>query len=172
MSSQYDDLEKLADLNNKGIISEEEFNKEKAKILNIRNSAATTEASLSSNEKMSKLDNNAMGTLVIIRPSAIYGAAIICNINIDECKVGKVSHGETFSISLPVGHHKLSVIADYNEKTIVGSLTKITSQLLRLDNMSSSFMSATPLLINIHEGQTVKFKLLIGIASVKLEPLS
>jgi hypothetical protein len=34
MSSKYDDLEKLADLKNKSIITEEEFNKKKAQILN------------------------------------------------------------------------------------------------------------------------------------------
>ncbi len=34
MSSKYDDLEKLADLKNKGIITEEEFNLKKAQILN------------------------------------------------------------------------------------------------------------------------------------------
>lgn len=35
MSSKYDDLEKLADLKNKGIITEEEFNEKKVQILNL-----------------------------------------------------------------------------------------------------------------------------------------
>ena len=45
MSSQYDDLEKLADLKNKGIITEEEFNLKKAQILNSDSKTTNTKPS-------------------------------------------------------------------------------------------------------------------------------
>ena len=171
MSSQYDDLEKLADLKNKGIITEEEFNKQKAKILNIHNSAASSEISRSSNEKTSKLGNNSVGTLVIVRPSSMSSTAFMYNITIDENKVGKVSNGETFSASLPVGQHKVLIQADYDDSKLFSVGMKMVSKMLFSESKISSSMPSTFSLINISEGQTVKFKLHIGLGSVKLKPL-
>jgi len=48
MASKYDDLEKLAELRDKGIITEEEFNKKKSEILNLSAQTDSNEASKTS----------------------------------------------------------------------------------------------------------------------------
>ena len=53
MSSKYDDLEKLADLMNKGIITEEEFNEQKAKILNLSSNSKCTTGTTNSKKSSS-----------------------------------------------------------------------------------------------------------------------
>lgn len=60
MSSKYDDLEKLADLKNKGIITEEEFLAKKREILNAEQSMKNNNVfhSVAATTSTTKLDNN------------------------------------------------------------------------------------------------------------------
>lgn len=57
MTSQYDDLEKLADLKNKGIITEEEFNLKKSQILNLDNKQNISKNTKQSRNKTHKSGN-------------------------------------------------------------------------------------------------------------------
>ena len=60
MSSKYDDLEKLADLKNKGIITQEEFNTKKREILNAEQSMKKNDVipSVAATTSTAKLDEN------------------------------------------------------------------------------------------------------------------
>ena len=99
MSSQYDDLEKLAVISrNKGIITEEEFNLKKAQILNSDSKTTNTKPSQQEKDQHPQSSNNMMGTLVIIRPSAYKGSLISVKVNINGLKMGEVKKwGNYFS---------------------------------------------------------------------------
>ena len=75
MSSQYDDLEKLADLKNKGIITEEEFNKKKKEILEITdNQKASNKANVPMNES-SHVTSQSFQTTTGLQPRSFLGTA-------------------------------------------------------------------------------------------------
>jgi hypothetical protein len=61
MSDKYDDLEKLADLKNKGIITEEEFNLKKARILSSDSKTTNTKPSQQEKDNHPQISNISTG---------------------------------------------------------------------------------------------------------------